>query len=277
MVRKKRARNAVALLLALVLVVGGIFGVVTFLQRSETLVTENCVAVVDKATFELAPDQAANAALISAIAVRRGLPARAASIALATAIQESKLRNITYGDRDSLGLFQQRPSQGWGTAEQIKDPVYATNAFYDVLVKIQGYHDLPITDAAQQVQRSGYPQAYADHEPEGRAFASALTGQSPAGMSCTLRKPDGPGNTETVNAQLSSVFGPLPTAADTEKLTVTTSGTLGWAVAEWAVANAKAQDIVSVVYGGQTWTRAGNAGWQQSAAPSDRVVITVAR
>ena len=75
--------------------------------------------------------------MITAIAIRRGLPPRAATIAIATAIQESKVRNITYGDRDSLGLFQQRPSQGWGTPEQILNPEYSTNKFYDALVKVE--------------------------------------------------------------------------------------------------------------------------------------------
>ena len=132
---------------------------------------------------DLSTEQAENAALIAAVAVQRGLPARAASIALATAYQESKLRNLDHGDRDSLGLFQQRPSQGWGTPEQILDPYYATNAFYDALVKVDGYETMRITEAAQEVQRSGFPEAYADHEADARALASALTGYSPAARS----------------------------------------------------------------------------------------------
>jgi len=116
----------------------------------------------------------------------RGMPARAASIALATAYQESKLYNIDYGDRDSVGLFQQRPSQGWGSVAQLTDPVYATNAFYDALQKIDGYDSMEITVAAQEVQRSGYPEAYAEHEPDARVLASALTGYSPHVLSCEL-------------------------------------------------------------------------------------------
>ncbi len=84
------------------------------------------------------------------------------------------------GDRDSAGLFQQRPSQGWGTRRQVQDPTYATNAFYDALVKVDGYQDLRITEAAQAVQRSGFPEAYEEHAPGARALASALTGYSPA-------------------------------------------------------------------------------------------------
>lgn len=79
------------------------------------------------------------------------------TIALATALQESALRNIDYGDRDSLGLFQQRPSQGWGTPAQIMDPVYSAGVFYDRLAEVPGYSRLPLTVAAQRVQRSGFP------------------------------------------------------------------------------------------------------------------------
>ena len=145
---------------------------------------EGCTAEVNGLTVELTQEQAENAALITGISIQRGLPARAASIALATAYQESKILNIEHGDRDSIGLFQQRPSQGWGTIEQILDPVYATHAFYDALVRIDGYETMEITEAAQAVQRSAFPGAYADHEADARALASALTGNSPRAFWC---------------------------------------------------------------------------------------------
>ncbi|NDU79159.1 hypothetical protein GWI34_42250, partial [Actinomadura sp. DSM 109109] len=119
--------------------------------------------------------------------IRRGLPTRAAAIALTTAMQESKLRNIDYGDRDSLGLFQQRPSQGWGTAKQIMDPWYSSGKFYGELVKFSNWKTVSINDAAQQVQRSGYPEAYRKHEPLAKAWASALTGHSPSALTCINR------------------------------------------------------------------------------------------
>ncbi len=146
-----------------------------------------CVAKVDGHEVTLSLEQAENAALISAIAVGRELPARAVSIALATAYQESKLENIEHGDRDSLGLFQQRPSQGWGTREQVLDPVHATNAFYDALLDVPDYRELEITEAAQAVQRSAYPDAYAEHEQDARALASALTGNHRAAFWCTTK------------------------------------------------------------------------------------------
>jgi hypothetical protein len=159
---------------------------VVVLSQHGPLAPASCSATVDGTTVELSPEQMGHAATIAGIAGRRGLPARAATIGIATAMQESKLVNVDYGDRDSLGLFQQRPSQGWGTPAQVQDPVYATNAFYDVLVKVEGYRSLPITTAAQKVQRSGFPHAYAQHEPEARVLASALAGYSPAALTCRL-------------------------------------------------------------------------------------------
>ena len=147
---------------------------------------EECTAKVRGREVALSTEQAENAALITAISVQRGMPARAATIALATAYQESDLCNLEGGDRDSLGLFQQRPSQGWGTPEQILDPVYATNAFYDALAQVDGYETMEITEAAQHVQRSGFPEAYADHEADARVLASALTGNSPHAFTCVV-------------------------------------------------------------------------------------------
>lgn len=145
-------------------------------RYGDRVFSSQCTVTVGEKAANLTAEQSNNAALIAAVAVERGLPARAASIGIATAIQESSLRNIDYGDRDSVGLFQQRPSQGWGEVEEILDPYYSINKFYDGLVKVSGWQDLPVTEAAQEVQRSGFPEAYADHEGEARLWASALTG-----------------------------------------------------------------------------------------------------
>ncbi len=93
-----------------------------------------------------------------------GAPPRASLVALATAMQESTLHNLDYGDRDSLGLFQQRPSQGWGTPAQVTDPVHATTIFLQRLLAVPGWETMPVTVAAQTVQRSAFPQAYAKWE-----------------------------------------------------------------------------------------------------------------
>ncbi|MDQ0992889.1 heavy metal transporter [Streptomyces sp. V3I7] len=141
----------------------------------------------DGTSYEFTPEQAVNAATIAAVGTGRRMPERAVAIALATALQESALRNIQHGDRDSLGLFQQRPSQGWGTEQQIMDPSYAAGIFYEHLARVPDYAELPLTVAAQRVQRSGYPEAYAKHEPDATLLAAALTGQSAATLTCEGR------------------------------------------------------------------------------------------
>ncbi|MET9295437.1 heavy metal transporter [Streptomyces sp. NPDC003077] len=173
----------------------------------------------DGEPYELSPEQAANAATIAAVGSARGLPERAVTIALATAMQESGLRNIDFGDRDSVGLFQQRPSQDWGTVEQIMDPVYAAGEFYTHLAEVPGYSRLPLTVAAQKVQRSGYPQAYAKHEARAALLTGALTGRDPAALSCSQSRPvdASTGGAAAVRDKLVREFGPdvLPrTAAD---------------------------------------------------------------
>lgn len=119
-------------------------------------------------------EQVPNAQTIQATGVAMHIPARGQIVALATALQESGLRNLTYGDRDSLGLFQQRPSQGWGTAEQILDPLHASTKFYEALVQVSGWQSLSVAQAAQAVQRSGFPDAYAKWEPLATALQKAI-------------------------------------------------------------------------------------------------------
>ncbi|WP_351233351.1 NlpC/P60 family protein [Streptomyces sp. NPDC002133] len=119
-------------------------------------------------------EQIPNARVIVATGAQMKIPARGQVIALATALQESSLRNVRHGDRDSLGLFQQRPSQGWGTPEQILDPVYASTRFYKALKSIDGWEHMPVTVAAQKVQNSGFPNAYAKHEPLATALQQAI-------------------------------------------------------------------------------------------------------
>ncbi|MFF1820455.1 hypothetical protein ACFVWG_24335 [Kribbella sp. NPDC058245] len=123
--------------------------------------------------------QIANAKIIDSVAVARGLPGQATLVALMTALQESQLQNLEYGDRDSLGLFQQRPSAGWGDHDQLMDPVYAANAFFGGdgapappgLVDINNWDSMPYTVAAQAVQVSAFPNAYARHEDRAREIA----------------------------------------------------------------------------------------------------------
>ncbi|MEU4362186.1 hypothetical protein [Promicromonospora sp. NPDC023987] len=245
-------------------------------------VTERCTAALDGSDWYLSPDQADNAALVAGTAVARGLPARAATIGLATALQESKLINIDYGDRDSVGLFQQRPSQGWGSVEELLDPVYSTNAFYDVLVEVEGYEDMAVTDAAQTVQRSGFPDAYAQHEMRSRAWASALTGNSPGVLSCELG-PVADGEQLAPDAARDVIAGRLgrdlglapatgeadPNRQDPASSTVTVDAAPltpddpergAWATGQWAVATAQATQAVEVQVADRVWLRE-EAAW----------------
>ncbi len=278
MARSRGLHRLLVMLLALALVACGVYAAVFFVQRSETLVSERCIAVVGGGTAELAPDQAEYASLITAVAVQRGLPPRAASIALATAMQESKLRNIAHGDQagpDSRGLFQQRPSQGWGTEAQVMDPYYAANAFYDALVQIPGYESMDITEAAQTVQRSAFPTAYAQHEQMGRSFASGLSGQTPEAVECTLRSAAAAGDPVAVSAELAQAYGPLDTAVEGQTLVVEASGNQAWSVAQWAVANAKGYEVTHVQVAGRSWDRGERNGWHESSAVDGQVRITV--
>lgn len=241
----------------------------------------------DGASYEFTPEQAVNAATIAAVGTGRDLPERAVAIALATALQESALRNIDHGDRDSLGLFQQRPSQGWGTEKQIMDPTYSAGIFYDHLVKVDDYTKLPLTVAAQRVQRSGFPDAYAKHEPDATLLAAALTGRSAATLTCEGR-PDTTrvAGTDPVRTALARDFGQdvlepagavvgdkesAPTAAESGGRTLTlpvTENAEGWQLAHWAVANASALRIERVTYAGREWT-AGNTDSQWRAVESE--------
>ncbi|MCJ0871323.1 hypothetical protein [Streptomyces sp. AP-93] len=250
---------------------------------------------------EMSPDQAANAATIAAVGVSKGMPDRAVTIALATAMQESGLRNLDHGDRDSLGLFQQRPSQGWGTPGQIMDPVYSAGIFYDRLAEIKGYSRLPLTVAAQRVQLSGFPQAYAKHEPDATVLTAAFTGGGH--LTCTGPAPARPGDPAKVRAELTRLLGKNPlytlpaapggpasgkgagkdagegagegagAAAESEVTLVAKPGggdpaaRTGRVLAQWAVAGSRELGITRVSYGGKSWV-AGKDGdrWRERGA-----------
>ncbi|GAA2470800.1 NlpC/P60 family protein [Winogradskya humida] len=120
--------------------------------------------------------QVDNAATIVAVGRHEQIPPRGWVIAVATAMTESRLINTSeVTDHDSIGLFQQRPSQGWGTPEQLVDPVYVSNKFYTVLQKVKGWPTLPLTEAAQTVQRSAFPDRYADYEADAETVVTAVT------------------------------------------------------------------------------------------------------
>ncbi|WP_229789403.1 hypothetical protein [Pilimelia terevasa] len=137
----------------------------------------------------LSSTQMANAQVIVLAARKRKLPSRAMLVGLMTAMQETNLRNLanpgvpaslrhqndgTGTDHDSVGVFQQRPSQGWGSVAELMDPHYAAGAFFGRLERTPGWEKLPLTRAAQTVQRSAFPSAYAKHETKARKIVAAL-------------------------------------------------------------------------------------------------------
>ena len=169
-----------------------------------------CRVSAGSTSYRLDPEQAANATTVAAVGKRLGLPDHAVTIALAAALQESKLRNLDHGDLDSLGIFQQRPSQGWGTASQVMVPRYAAAAFYGRLAIVAGWQDMAVTDAAQAVQRSAGPDAYARWEPEARLLAQAVTGEVAAGLSCTFPRPAGNRPAASLPAAMAQELGSAP-------------------------------------------------------------------
>lgn len=260
-----------------------------------------CVAVADHQTYNYDLEQMQNASTIAAVGIKLGVSPYGIKIAEATALQESKLYDLNSGDRDSLGLFQQRPSEGWGTASQILDTTYSSTAFYDALLKVPHWESLDLTVAAQDVQHSAFPGAYAAHETEAGVLTDVFTGAAGSALTCTLDGPtfspqhtDSAGLTtqgEAVIADAQKQWG-TASVADTSAaarsfalalpsgLSTSAARERGWAYANWAVSKAEALGITKVGYAGMTWSASDSPGsWQAtkdaSAAPADRVVLTM--
>jgi murein DD-endopeptidase MepM/ murein hydrolase activator NlpD len=168
--------------LAVMVVVCGV-GAIAAVTASTT---EGCPVDAEPADLSdrWTDEQVGHATTIVAVGAELGVPSYGWVIAVATAIQESGLRNLAYGDRDSLGLFQQRPSQGWGTPDQVMDPVYASRKFYEKLLRVDGWQQLPLTVAAQRVQVSAFPDAYARHEAEARRIVTTVAARLGLPMDC---------------------------------------------------------------------------------------------
>lgn len=279
----RRSRGAGCLILALMIIVVGAVGAFVLL-RYEGVVEpvpgqQRCVAHADDTSVALDLDQAHYASIIVGIAVRRGLPARAASIAIATVYQETGIRNLDYGDRDSVGLFQQRPSQGWGSQDELMDPYYSTGKFYDALIKVDGWESADINDVAQQIQISGHPEAYRQHEGKARAVASTLTGFSPAGFTC-LEREENAGDPEDFLADLRRTFGKVKASDEGKIITIKAKkDERAWALAHYAIANSRDLGVVSVTVEDRQW-RTGNVElpvWTEATTPGkeNRVVVTL--
>lgn len=239
------------------------------------LLERRCVLRAGEHSVVLDLEQARYASIIVGVADKRGLSARASSIAMATAYQESNVHNIDYGDRDSVGLFQQRPSQGWGTVKQIMDPYYSSAKFYQALVKVPGWESGDINDVAQLVQRSGFPEAYRDHETDAKTVSSVLSGYSPAGMKCLYH--DIPqADAQGLKTSLNKTLGVRSTLRQEGALTVkVTSKRQAWAVAHHAQANAGRFGVVSVRVGSKRWEPRRNklSGWEDAEAVATKTVV----
>jgi hypothetical protein len=211
----------------------------------------------------LAPEQAQSASTIAAVADRMKLPERAVTIALATALRESKLFNLPFGDRDSLGLFQQRPSQGWGDPAQLLQPDFAAAAFYQHLVAVPRWRSLSLAVVAQAVQHSADGSAYGMFEETAHALARVFTGAVPAGLTClydeaVARRP---------GALRDAATRELGAAQDDD-------ASAQWARAHWLVSHAYAYGVGEVSVRGRRWTH-DSGEWRpdESAGPPRYVLV----
>jgi hypothetical protein len=254
-------------------------------------------------------EQSRYAGIIAAVGQQAGVPPYGLQIALATAMQESQLRNLPYGDRDSLGLFQQRPSAGWGTAEQVMDPVYAARAFFGGptgpnngqppgLLDIDGWTDMPLTVAAQAVQRSAFPDAYARWGDDAAAWLTGLLAVDGGpclpggGLVCPptgLAAEDGlmPDALRVLRCiaatfpQITTFHGvgdrpnesdhPSGRAVDAmiPDWAIPAGNELGWQVAEWVQTNHVCLGVTYIVWDASIWSvdRA-NEGWRPYQHPT---------
>jgi hypothetical protein len=240
-----------------------------------------------RADGEVALDlvQMANAATITAVGVRRKMPEQAVVIALATAFQESKLENLDTGDRDSVGLFQQRPSQGWGTPEKIQDPRYAAGKFYSALKKVKGWQDMRVTDAAQKVQRSAYPNAYEKWADESAVLAKALTGRATGAVECTVSGEPALRGAAAAAALAEGMrldWGKGLVAVEESQpggLSVAVKNVnVGWRYAHWLVSHASSTGVERVRFADREWS-APEGKWQpvtgEQGARNDTVIAEV--
>ena len=237
----------------------------------------DCVFTVDDNRVELDAEQTANAATVAAVGLRQGIPEQGVVVALATAWQESGLRNIDYGDRDSLGLFQQRPSQGWGDEEQIMDPRYAAEQFYLHLERVDNWQDMRVTDAAQAVQRSAFPEEYQQWAPAAEVMARVFGGTVGAALRCTgTDAADLTGSPDELSTALLNDWGEWTELhiADGALLVPTNDDADGWRYAHWLVAHARTQAVAAVTFAEHTWTP-DTGQWRPDDTPDDPDVVTV--
>lgn len=281
----RNARLITAAVVVLAVAVAGFFGIrALWTTAKDHFSSDSCTV----GQFEIGTDQAAVAStMVGAVSKYRGtLPTRASVLVLAAGLQESKLANLAPGDgdRDSVGVLQQRPSQGWGKVtgqsdsisdrtRRLTDVGEATKEFLDHLVKIANWPRLPLAKAIQEVQISADGTAYARHESEAQALADALGGPRAAGISCDFAKPSKVAATTVVAEQVGMQLGIDTPVASQNSVRVVGAR---WQTAAWFVANADRLGIERVDYAGQRWAR--SSGWRKdSSVSSAAVVATMAK
>jgi hypothetical protein len=256
----------------------------------QLLTVPGCQAGTGDDSIALDFGQMADAATVAGVAAREHLPARALTIAYATAFQESKLENLTYGDRDSVGIFQQRPSQGWGTTKQLQDPAYAATAFFGALVKVPNYTTIPVYEAAQAVQKSADGYAYQQYANDGALLAADFTTR-PHVVTCWY-SPQAQAASQNVSPKLNlsgaatglkDTFGSPGSGNVVTQITRAASGTSmtlhfapsqGWVVANWVVAHASSYGITQVSYHGYRWTaKLSETSWQADSSASPGGIV----
>jgi hypothetical protein len=267
--RSRARRGLIAAAIVVVVAVGAALGVRALWNAAKEHFTSDGCTV---GSYDVDTSQAAVASSMVGVVTRRALPERAAVLVLAAGLQESKLRNLAPGDgdRDSVGVLQQRPSQGWGTQAQLTDVRFATGAFLDALVAVPGWQQLDLAVAVQDVQVSADGSAYAQHESEAKGLSDALMGKQPAGITCSFHKPTEVATAVTVAAQ---VVRDLPVNPSTPIGRSVAVPGAKWQTAAWFVANADRLGIDKVAYDARQWTRA--HGWKSGSASATAVVATM--
>ena len=264
----RRGLTPVVIVVVIALAVAGYF---VFKQAKPLLLSgSGCQAGTGHKTVLLDPEQASIAATIAGVAHQREMPRRAVVVAFAAALQESKMHNLSYGDRDSVGVFQQRPSEGWGPASRLKDPVYASGRFFEALAGVPDYIHKPVYRAAQAVQHSADGSAYVRYQPEAITLAADFTGRRAHAVWCWSAAADPTrANLTAARRELAHAFGPMGShraatpGDDPSMLVRVPRPAVGWAVATWLVTHAGSYGIHDVHYAGFHWRlSSGSSGWR---------------
>lgn len=265
----KRRRRYLAPIALIVVAALAAVAYVAARHAPQILGESGCTVGSGGSAVALDPQQAEIAATIAGVAHQRRMPPRAVTVAYAAAMQETHLHNLNYGDLDSIGVFQQRPSQGWGPARKLINPVYATTRFFQALARVPGYRRLPVYKAAQDVQHSADGFAYQQYQEMAARLTAAFTGAAPRAVWCWPPGHNaGTGQLTAARRALVETFGRLgahaqtAAASETPFLLVRASrAAVGWAVAAWLVTHAGQYSLRGVSYAGFQWRASSGGAW----------------